>query len=406
MPVATAHATIIRMQPAFPRYYRDRSHGIVAGVAAGLANYLGVKVVTVRWVLALLSFVNGIGILFYVAVWLFIPTRPESEDNAGTTHNGHNADTTIYTDQSSSATLTNWLLVFAAFAGAVLTGRIANSFLGISTPLLLSLTICAIGIVLSWIAYDRFNSKYSIVIIAVGTVFVFTGIVLATVEWGGDSGFGVALLAVALTLLGVSALAVPFGLQMWRRYTEESRQRAAADERAEIAARIHDSVLQTLALIQKRSTEAEVQKLARFQERELRQWLFAPRDNVSFFAAIERACGEVEDMFGVTVHPVTVGEDRIIDHNTHAAVFAAREAMVNAAKHAGVPSIDVYAECFDNVEIYVRDRGPGFDLDAIAEDRHGVRDSIIARVQRCGGEAQITSNNGTEVVIRMPFDGQ
>lgn len=402
MPMDTARARISHMQPAFPRYYRDRSHGIVAGVAAGLASYLGVKVVTVRWVLALLSFVNGIGIFFYVAVWLFIPTRPESP-NADSTPS---TSAKTYIDQSAPAKLTNWFLILAALAGAVLTGGIANSFLGISTPLLLSLAICAVGIVLSWIAYDRFNSKYSIAIIAVGIVFVFTGIVLATVAWGGDSGFGVALLAVALTLLGVSALAVPFGLQMWRRYTEESRQRAAADERAEIAARIHDSVLQTLALIQKRSTEAEVQKLARFQERELRQWLFAPRDNVTLFAAIERACGEVEDMFGVTVHPVTVGEDRIIDQNTQAAVLAAREAMVNAAKHAGVPTIDVYAECFDNVEIYVRDRGPGFDMDAIGDDRHGVRDSIIGRVQRCGGEVGITSNNGTEVVIRMPFDGQ
>jgi hypothetical protein len=166
-----------------------------------------------------------------------------------------------------------------------------------------------------------------------------------------------------------------------------------------------------LALIQKRANNPEeVVRLARSQERELRQWLFDPVTDVTVLAALQRASGEVEDTFGVRITPVTVGEDIPLDDANQACVLAAREAMVNAAKYAGDSSIDVYAETFGGLTIYVRDRGPGFDLDAIPADRHGVRDSIFGRVERAGGEVTIHSTpvaanpeqHGTEVEIRLP----
>ena len=80
--------------------------------------------------------------------------------------------------------------------------------------------------------------------------------------------------------------------------------------------------------------------------------------------------------------------------------------MVNAAKYAadGGP-VSVYAELEPaQASIFVRDRGPGFDLDAVPPDRLGVRQSIIGRMERNGGRAEITSalGHGAEVRLTMP----
>lgn len=182
------------------------------------------------------------------------------------------------------------------------------------------------------------------------------GVVLVTINWESQKVFGSTLVAVVLTLLGVAALGLPLWLRTWDALTKERSEIAAAAEREEIASRLHDSVLQTLALIQKRAEEpSEVARLARSQERELRQWLFGSQDNLSggastVFKAVELACGEVEDLFGLRIAPVLVGEDHPLDDHTQAAVLASREAMVNAAKHAGVAEINVYAESW--VSIY------------------------------------------------------
>ena len=169
-------------------------------------------------------------------------------------------------------------------------------------------------------------------------------------------------------------------------------------------------MLQTLALIQKRADDpVEVARLARGQERELRQWLFDSEEKASqsVFAAVETACGEVEDIFGIRIAPVTVGADTGLTEETKAAVLAAREAMVNAAKHAGVDTLDVYAELLGGeLSIFVRDRGPGFDPERIPADRHGIRDSIRGRMERAGGSARIRTapGEGTEVAVTVPVD--
>jgi signal transduction histidine kinase len=199
---------------------------------------------------------------------------------------------------------------------------------------------------------------------------------------------------------------------MARMLGAERAARIRNAEREEIAAHLHDSVLQTLALIQKRSGHAEeVQRLARSQERELRRYLFEGegQQSDSLTTALKAVAAEVEDHYGVEVEVVTVGDVTADDpswsgdHRRWAALIAAtREALVNAAKHSGERSVDVYAEVESSqVEVFVRDRGVGFDPDQVPEDRRGVSGSIKARVQRHGGSVEIKSAAGRGVDVRM-----
>ena len=170
-----------------------------------------------------------------------------------------------------------------------------------------------------------------------------------------------------------------------------------------MAAHLHDSVLQTLALIQKKAHEPRaVVQLARKQERDLRTWLYGEgADESSFAAALTKAATEVEDAHGVPVEVVTVGDVRL-DPGIQAVVQAAREAAVNAAKHSGADKVDIFAEVADDgVEVFVRDRGAGFDLDGVPEDRLGVRRSIIERMERHGGRAEIRSAPGEGTEVRL-----
>jgi signal transduction histidine kinase len=200
----------------------------------------------------------------------------------------------------------------------------------------------------------------------------------------------------------------PWIVRLVRSLTEERAQRIRSQERAEVAAHLHDSVLQTLALVQRRSSDPqEVAALARRQERELRAWLAerpAPGESARLTPALEAAAAAVEESHGVPVEVVVVGE-RELDPAVEALVAAAREAMTNAAKFGRGSPVDVYAESnADAVRVFVRDRGPGFDPAALPADRHGVRESIVGRMERHGGRASIASSpgTGTEVELELP----
>jgi len=211
----------------------------------------------------------------------------------------------------------------------------------------------------------------------------------------------------ALSLVvGVLVVLIPLWLKLWSTADAAARERATSEERARIAARIHDSVLQTLTVIQRQSDQPNIAKLARTQERQLRQWLFGAGESVStekLFGGLRVACGEVEDLFGVQIRPVVVGEDMPVDPPLLSLLLAGREAMVNAAKHSGCQEINVYCETSDTgVDLYVRDRGPGFSLETVPADRHGVRSSIIGRMAASGGTASIDSGSfGTEVTLHL-----
>lgn len=367
----------------YPVMARPQSGRVVAGVAAGLARHLQVPVLSVRIALTALSLLGGVGALAYAGLWIFTPALDDAP--------------------SSRRSPLSLGLVALALAGSAV-GVLGVS--GASPSAAVPLAVVAIGAVLAWLAYDRgLNTPVGLVAVAAGAALVLGGVVVAAVTW--ESGSGSAIVATALTLVGFGALVVPLVLKLWRSLSQEQAAKAVSEERAEIAARLHDSVLQTLALIQKRAEEPrEVTRLARAQERELRAWLFdAPSAApTTCFGALDAACGEVEDLFDLRVSPVTVGEDAELTESAKLLIQAAREAMVNAGKHAGVNAVDVYAELLaGELSIFVRDRGVGFDVEEIPADRHGIRDSIRARVESVGGRVRISSTpgEGTEVELAV-----
>lgn len=367
---------------------------MVAGVASGLAQHLGVSLFWVRAVLIISSLLNGVGLVAYALVWIFTKIGEKKREASIST--------------PRPARITSWSLVALAIVGAGASLTLTTGF-GLAT--FIPIAIVGIGVLMVWIAYDRgLESNTNIAIIAAGGVLVLSAIVVVVMNWDGQANFVASLATVVLTLLGVAALGVPLWVRLWDQLGEERAQKAAADERADIASRLHDSVLQTLALIQKRAEDpGEVMRLARGQERELRQWLFDSQDKTpqttgTVFTALERACGEVEDLYGLRIVPVTVGTDEPLTDETHAAVLAAREALVNVAKHAGVDTADVYAEIMlGELSIFVRDRGCGFDPDNIPDGHHGLAESVHGRVERAGGTVRIKSaiDDGTEVAITM-----
>lgn len=376
------YATMTSMK-AYPAYQRSRSRQVVGGVAAGLSAHLGVDVLHVRIAFVVLAALNSLGVVLYAMLW-------------ATTKQGVEVHPVSVRHPPKA---TNLLLlavgVVVAFGSLSALGNVPGA-------VLLALVVAGVGAYLAWSGMDKAStSRARIGSLAAGAVLVIAGL-LGGLFASTPQDFLVSVFAVLVTLAGVAVFALPWGV----RVRSSLQEKAAAEERAIIASRLHDSVLQTLALIQKRSDDpAEVTRLARAQERELRTWLFEPKEApmLTLFGAIEKAAGEVEDMYGVRIAPVVVGDDEPLTETTQAVVLAAREAMVNAAKHSGEQSVDVYAENLGGREIFVRDRGGGFDVDKIPADRHGIRDSIYARVERVGGTVSITSapGEGTEVIISV-----
>jgi signal transduction histidine kinase len=252
-------------------------------------------------------------------------------------------------------------------------------------------------------------------ILAVGAALAGTGVVVAVAiaaAGTGEPGMAGAVAMFSILIAGLLALVgvvvFPWLFLLTRTVTRERAARVRAEERAEVATHLHDSVLQTLTLIQKRPSDpGEMGRLARHAERELRGWLYGPADRGEddLIVALHAAAGEVEDRFGVSVELVTVGTCRL-DERARAVVGAAGEALTNAAKHAGVARVSLFAEVGDGqVVVVVRDRGSGFDQ-AIAGGRggRGIPDSILGRIRRQGGTATIrtTPGAGAEVELRMP----
>jgi signal transduction histidine kinase len=222
--------------------------------------------------------------------------------------------------------------------------------------------------------------------------------------------FSATITGMLYALLALAGLVLALAPLLWRIFGQLREERVARireQERAEVAAVVHDQVLHTLALIQRNAGDStSVVRLARGQERTLRSWLYKPTGspNERFAAALEQVSAEVEDTYGIGVETVVVG-DAEHDDRVAALVAATREALVNAGRHAKVGTVSLYAEAEDEqLTVFVRDRGAGFELSQVDEDRHGVRGSIIGRMQRHGGVAEVRSapGEGTEVQLTMP----
>lgn len=241
--------------------------------------------------------------------------------------------------------------------------------------------------------------------LAAGLTLVVAGVLVMVSGSGSWEQTWLALLASVAVLGGVVLVLLPWALKFWRDLETERAGRIRETERAEIAAHLHDSVLQTLALIQRRAgNEHDVVRLARAQERELRNWLFEDpgKEAGQLSDRIKAVAAEVEDFLGNAVEVVSVGDAAMTEVH-EALVQASREAMLNASRHGGGP-VSVYLEVSNGrTEIFIKDRGPGFDLQDVPEDRLGVRESILGRMKRNGGTASITSTpGGTEVRLGLP----
>jgi len=254
-----------------------------------------------------------------------------------------------------------------------------------------------------WLAQDRRNWARGLL----GGLLVIGGIIGFLASRGQLSAARHGLAAMAAILIGLSVIAAPWLLSLLRELDAERRQRIRADERAELAAHVHDSVLHTLTLIQRSADDPrQVRRLARSQERQLRGWLQHGRHGgaqATLASELARVAGEVEDSGGVPIEVVCVG-DMALGERTSATILAAREALVNASTHSGAPQIALYAEVEpDRVTIFIRDRGRGFDPDSVPVGRMGIRQSIIGRMERCGGRATVRAvpGAGTEVELQL-----
>jgi len=403
-----------------PRASRVGDGAMVGGVCTGLARHLGWPVIAIRIVFVALVMFQLIGVVAYGALWLLMPAQPvvsapglESASRAG------------MRDQRVARRRRDWGPVVALGAlGTGLLWLVQSSPLGVSDRLFWPVAFACVGAALVWRQADSTQQRrwqteaggrawlapfvarggwpaLVRVIVGLGLVGAAFGLVLA--QQGQISQLPEVMAMTTFALAGLAIVVAPWVHRSRTALNVARAEKVRADARADMAAHLHDSVLQTLALIQRQSDDPRaVSQLARRQERELRTWLYGEElAGTTLKTALAAAAAEVEDERGVPVELVVVG-DADPSEALQALVQAAREAMVNAAKHSGADKIDVYAEVGEeSIEVFVRDRGRGFDLAAVPEDRMGVKGSILNRMSRHGGTATLRSRPGDGTEVRL-----
>ncbi len=387
-----------RPRRTFRRSGADR---VLAGVAGGLAAWLGLPAVVVRVGFVVLAAAGPAGLILYAVAWLV------------------SADPDEAAEAPAREPLT--ALQLAGLGAVALGGLLALRELGLwaGDALVWPLALAAAGSAVIWARGGMtqtgtagapaglLDGRGALVRVGAGVVLVALGLAAFIAANDALMAAGGALMGVVVTVLGVGLIAGPWGVRVARQLAAERRERIRSEERAEMAAHLHDSVLHTLALIQRADDGAEMASLARAQERELRAWLYGGRDAVgaeTLTTLVEALAGRVERLHRVPVEAVVVG-DAPLDERVRALVDAAGEALVNAARHAGADRVSLYLEAQpDVVTAYVRDEGTGFDPDLVPADRHGIAASIRGRMARHGGRAEVHSavGEGTEVVLELP----
>ncbi|HEX5741641.1 MAG TPA: PspC domain-containing protein [Pilimelia sp.] len=396
---------------------RLREGRLCAGVAAGLAAHLRVPVLAVRLAFVVSCLFAGVGLVLYAAYWAVLPGRAPGAGDA-------------------PRSLLR-LLPFVALTGVIVVGQFTLDLPGVNVVVVLLVAVIVGGAGVIWhqaepeqrrrwreavprapwlgAVVEESDRRWAVLRLVGGAVLVAAGAIGVVAVYAPVGHFD-ALTVVSgmlFALVGVVGVALVAAPVLWRVVAQLRTEQAARireQERAELAAMVHDQVLHTLALVLRNADDAAaVRRLARAQERTLRQWLYQPTDSPAerFGAAVQALAAEVEDTYGIAVESVVVG-DAAVDEAVAALLGATREALVNAARHAGVPTVSLYAEVEpDEVNVFVRDRGAGFDLAQVPEDRHGVRGSIIGRMARHGGAARVRGGpgEGTEVWLRLPHAG-
>lgn len=395
--------------------HRSAHRAVAGGVCAGIAEGMGVPVGLLRAAVVLATLLGGgLGVAVYIVLWAVLPVdesgpaEPLSPAGGATPITGQ--------PRRHRMSVHHWLVVLGlmVFGAGISLGTEVGSWVTDARYAVPVLAIAA-GALVAWYQLDaggprrRARSAWVGVAQVIGGLLLVTfGVVVLVTRGQSPQAVWNGALAAVAVLGGALVIAAPFGLRMYRGLQREQLARVRETERADIAAHLHDSVLQTLALIQRRSDDpSTVQRLARRQERELRAWLYgaAQQATDSLAAALAEQVHEVEDEHGVPVELVVTG-DRVLDEAGTMLMRATREAVLNAVRH-GRPPVSVYVEAGrGGVEVFVRDHGVGFDLDdldSVADDRMGVRESILGRMERAGGTARIRRlENGTEVSLTLP----
>jgi signal transduction histidine kinase/phage shock protein PspC (stress-responsive transcriptional regulator) len=383
---------------------------MIAGVCAGIAGYFGIDPLLVRIGFVIAAAAGGFGILIYVACMVLMP----AEAGSGTIRPPRAGRAAIEVGVGAGLLLLSVLLTLRAvgfwFSDAVVWPLV---LVGAGGALIWRQSAAAVGessetaeVSREEPAADAKEPRRTLISrTGLGVALVIAAGIVFLQATGSLSAARNVLLAVLVVAVGLGVIFAPWIARLVRSLSAERSERIRSQERAEMAAHLHDSVLQTLALMQKRADDPrEVAALARRQERELRSWLSGRESGASGLGvALEAAADEIEQAHGVPIEVVAVGEVPL-DQSVEALVAATREAMLNAAKFGGGSTVDVYAEATpERVDVFVRDRGPGFDPAAVPADRRGVRESIIGRMERHGGHAVVRAaeGGGTEVELRL-----
>lgn len=369
----------------------------VSGVSEGLARHLDAPVWAVRWLFVVLSVLGGAGILLYLWCWAFIPWEPPAESGPSAPTRSVPVAWILLTVATVALVVVMFgLAEYRAWGWAPLARlRVVGGF---------ALTVGAATAAGLWAGFiDRTDPARGPRHAFVTRVVAIALLVIVLLVAVGEGGTTLDVLVSALVpFFAILLVLSPAFVQRWRELSGERVARIREEQRAEMAAHLHDSVLQTLALIQNRAgASSEAARLARAQERELRAWLYdgdQPADS-DLPTDLRDYAGALELDYPVRIDVVSAGAST--ERASGEVAAAAREAMLNAARHAG-GEVSVYIEGGAGVDVYIRDRGAGFEMDAVPDDRLGIRQSIIGRMRRVGGTASVRSTDaGTEVHLHF-----
>jgi signal transduction histidine kinase/phage shock protein PspC (stress-responsive transcriptional regulator) len=381
-----------------PSLARPRRGRLLGGVAAGTARHLRLEPLIVRIAFVVLAVAGGAGVIAYGLLWLTMPVTDVDPETL------QPADGEATEPPSRRQVLGLSLLGLGGLA------LFSQLFTWVGSDVVVPLLVACAGLAVIWRQFDtdrtlaRSATRWGLL---VGALLAGGGVVLLLATTGQLANARNGFSATLVILVGVVLATAPLWRRLLDQRTAERAARIRSEERAAVAAHLHDSVLQTLALIQRHAESPQlVGRLARSQERELRTWLYEPTvaTGGTWAGLVARLVAEVEADHDITVEPVVVG-DLPVDDPVAALGQATKEAVVNAAKHSGAPSVSLYSEVtVDSVVVFVRDRGTGFDPTAVAADRRGLRDSVVARLTRTGGTASVRSapGEGTEVELCLP----
>jgi phage shock protein PspC (stress-responsive transcriptional regulator) len=413
-----------------PQLRRDPQHGMVAGVCAGLGNRWQVDPLLVRFGFVATTLASGIGLVLYVLAWILMPAEKAEDGTVHAAISAHGRRATVEVALGAGFLLLAvllafrelglpfsdvliWPLTLGAAGGALIWHRSSGgpaTVAGAGAPPSAALTAPAVAPAPESAALGGESRPAVISRIGIGVTLVIAAAIVFLQFTGALAAATDVALAALVVAIAFGVIFAPWFVRLAKSLTAERAERIRSQERAEVAAHLHDSVLQTLALVQKRAGDPrEVAALARRQERELRTWLAGgPAHGAGerwLAAELEAAAQEVEEAHGVPIDVVAVG-DAELDRDGEALVAAAREAMLNAAKFAGGGApVAVYAEAGEGrLQVFVRDRGPGFDPSAVPADRRGVRESIVGRMERHGGRAAIHASPGGGTEVELVLD--